>query len=73
MLYGEKNKEKLRSMAFGYGNKEDGSIIPKYSMNEESIDPDAAKVVDMGLAEQLSVRELEGAVNRIEAALPVVK
>ena len=28
---------------------------------------------DMGLAEQLSVRELEGAVNRIEAALPVVK
>ena len=37
------------------------------------IDPDAAKVVDMGLAEQLSVRELEGAVNRIEAALPVVK
>ncbi len=37
------------------------------------IDPDAAKVVDMGLAEQLSVRELEGAVNRIEAALPIVK
>ena len=47
MLYGEKNKEKLRSMAFGYGNKEDGSIIPKYSMNEESIDPDAAKALIM--------------------------
>ena len=47
MLYGEKNKEKLRSMAFGYGNKEDGSIIPKYSMNEESIDPDAAKQLIM--------------------------
>ncbi|MGX8775019.1 MAG: glutamate decarboxylase, partial [Bacillota bacterium] len=45
MLYGEKNKEKLRSMAFGYGTKEDGSIIPKYSLNEESIDPDAAKAL----------------------------
>lgn len=37
------------------------------------IDPDSAKVVDMGLAEQLSVRELEGAVERIEASLPVAK
>ncbi|MBO4628045.1 MAG: Mrp/NBP35 family ATP-binding protein [Lachnospiraceae bacterium] len=37
------------------------------------IDPDAAKVVDMGLAEQLEVHELDGAVARIEAALPVVK
>ena len=35
------------------------------------IDPDAAKVVDMGLAEQLSVRELDGAVARIEAAMPL--
>ena len=43
MLYGEKNKEKLRSMAFGYGTKEEGSVIPKYSLNEESIDPDAAR------------------------------
>ncbi len=37
------------------------------------IDPDAAKVVDMGLAEQLEVHELDGAVARIEAALPVAK
>ena len=37
------------------------------------IDPDAAKVVDMGLAEQLDVLELGDAVARIEAALPVVK
>ncbi|MBP5462657.1 MAG: P-loop NTPase, partial [Lachnospiraceae bacterium] len=37
------------------------------------IDPDAAKVVDMGLAEQLTVHELDGAVERVEAALPVVK
>ena len=45
MLYGEKNKEKLRSMAFGYGSKEKGSVIPKYRMNEESIDADAAKAL----------------------------
>ena len=37
------------------------------------IDPDAAKVVDMGLAEQLTVHELDGAVERIEAAMPVAK
>ena len=37
------------------------------------IDPDAAKVVDMGLAEQLTVHELDGAVERIEAAMPIVK
>ncbi|MBR5712863.1 MAG: Mrp/NBP35 family ATP-binding protein [Lachnospiraceae bacterium] len=35
------------------------------------IDPDAAKVVDMGLAEQLEVHELDGAAERIEAAAPV--
>ena len=38
MLYGEENKAKLRSMAFGYGSKEKGSVIPKYRLNEESID-----------------------------------
>ena len=37
------------------------------------IDPDSAKVVDMGLAEQLEVHELDGAVERIEASLPVAK
>jgi len=37
------------------------------------IDPDSAKVVDMGLAEQLEVHELDGAVERIEAALPLAK
>lgn len=45
MLYGEENKAKLRSMAFGYGSKEKGSVIPKYRLNEESIDPDAAKAL----------------------------
>ncbi len=45
MLYGEKNKEKLRSMAFGYGSKEKGSVIPKYRLNEESIDAEAAKAL----------------------------
>ena len=45
MLYGEKNKEKLRSMAFGYGNKKEGSVIPKYRLNEESIDPEAARAL----------------------------
>ena len=35
MLYGEENKAKLRSMAFGYGSKEKGSVIPKYRLNEE--------------------------------------
>ena len=35
------------------------------------IDPDAAKVVDMGLAEQLTVHELDDAVARIEAAMPL--
>ena len=45
MLYGEKNKEKLRSMAFGYGPREKGSVIPKYRLNEESIDADAAKAL----------------------------
>lgn len=43
MLYGEENKAKLRSMTFGYGSKEKGSVIPRYRLNEESIDPDAAK------------------------------
>ncbi|MBP5462514.1 MAG: Mrp/NBP35 family ATP-binding protein, partial [Lachnospiraceae bacterium] len=37
------------------------------------IDPDAAKVVDMGLAEQLEVHELDGAVERIEAAMPIAR
>jgi glutamate decarboxylase len=45
MLYGEENKAKLRSMAFGYGSKEKGSVIPKYRLNEESIDADAAKAL----------------------------
>ena len=45
MLYGDKTKEKLSSMAFGYGTKEEGSVIPKYSLNNRSIDPDAAKAL----------------------------
>ena len=45
MLYGDKTKEKLSSMAFGYGTREEGSVIPKYSLNNRSIDPDAAKAL----------------------------
>ena len=32
-------------MAFGYGSKEKGSVIPKYRLNEESIDAEAAKAL----------------------------
>ncbi len=37
------------------------------------IDPDSAKIVDMGLVEQLDVLELADTTARLEAALPVVK
>lgn len=37
--------EMLRSMAFGYGTREKGTIVPRTKMNRESIDASAAKAL----------------------------
>ena len=43
MLYGKNDKNKEKRMSIGYGSREDGSHIPKYKLNEESLDPRKAK------------------------------
>ena len=45
MYYGDKTKEKLQNMAFGYDSRERGTILPKTKINSESINAQAAKAL----------------------------
>lgn len=45
MTYEENTREQLKSMAFGYGSREKGTVVPKTKLNRKSIDAKAAKAL----------------------------
>ncbi|MDO4545524.1 MAG: glutamate decarboxylase [Bacillota bacterium] len=43
MLYGNKNKEAIKSLSTGYGSRKTGSNIPKYKLNDDPLDAKVAR------------------------------